>query len=389
MKLLKQTTTPDSLLARIKQNPEAVKLAAGSVPLEVLLDPSTTVLDPAMGGGHYLAEILNLRLQAGISLKEASRTLYGCETSLVYINHARWKLNLQEANLAIMKMPQLRELGMEFRVILANPPYQDSTNKLKAVKLWPKFIETSLQLVEEGGYISMITPSSWMTSRTGNGKKVRESLTNGFDLISVDTSADSFFKVSVDIAQWFGRKGEYSGQTSVDGKLHDMRQVYSSEEDTKLYEIFEKVLSERVVKLPLKYTNTHLKKGDITEEGKYEVHFSGPSVSRTDVDLKDAGVPKLVAPWSCSYKKVFHTVNPTGIFNCWMPCPEEEFDAYKKIWNLKVVRLMCERYKKTCGFTPAVEYGLIPDFRGMTDRDTYDLLGLTKDQVNLVEDLVK
>jgi hypothetical protein len=144
-----------------------------------------------------------------------------------------------------------------------------------------------------------------------------------------------------------------------------------------------------VVKLPLKYTNTHLKKGDITEEGKYEVHFSGPSVSRTDVDLKDAGVPKLVAPWSCSYKKVFHTVNPTGIFNCWMPCPEEEFDAYKKIWNLKVVRLMCERYKKTCGFTPAVEYGLIPDFRGMTDQDTYELLSLSEDQVSLVEELVK
>jgi hypothetical protein len=278
---------------------------------------------------------------------------------------------------------------MEFRVVLGNPPYQDSLNKLKAVKLWPKFIETSLSLLEEGGYLSMITPSSWMTSRTGNGRKVRESLTNGFDLISVDSSADSYFKVSVDIAQWFGRKGDYSGRTSVDGKFHDMRKVYSSEEDTKLYEIFEKVLSDKVAKLPLKYTNTHLKKGDITEEGKYEVHFSGPSVSRTDVELKDFGVPKLVAPWSCSYKKVFHTVNPTGIFNCWMPCPEEEFDSYKEIWTLKVVRLMCERYKKTCGFTPAVEYGLIPDFRGMRDEDTYKLLGLTKDQVNLVEGLVK
>ena len=50
---------------------------------------------------------------------------------------------------------------------------------------------------------------------------------------------------------------------------------------------------------------------------------------------------------------------------------------------------MCERYKKTCGFTPAIEYGLIPDFRFMTDEDTYNTLSLTSEEVNLVETLVK
>jgi hypothetical protein len=276
-----------------------------------------------------------------------------------------------------------------FDVIIGNPPYQDSNNKLKAVKLWPKFISTCLSLLKPNGYISFVTPSTWLTSRTGNGKKVRESLTQGVNLISVDTSVGSYFKVGVGICQWCASKETYMGLTQVDGQPYDLRSVYASEEDKKLYTIFDKVLDKSIVKLPLKYTNTHLQKGDLSEEGVYEVHFSGPKVQRTNVKVESDNVPKLVAPWSCSYKKVFHTTNPTGIFNCWFECSEEDFNSYKAIWNLKIVRLMCERYKKTCGFTPAVEYGLIPDFRFMTDEDTYNTLSLTSEEVHLVETLVK
>lgn len=279
--------------------------------------------------------------------------------------------------------------NMQFDVIIGNPPYQDSNNKLKAVKLWPKFISTCLSLLKPGGYISFVTPSTWLTSRTGNGKKVRESLTQGVNLINVDTSVSSYFKVGVSICQWCASKEMYTGLTQVDGQPYDLRGVYASEEDKKLYTIFDKVLDKSIVKLPLKYTNTHLQKGDLSEEGAYEVHFSGPKVQRTNVKVESDNVPKLVAPWSCSYKKVFHTTNPTGIFNCWFECSEEDFNSYKAIWNLKIVRLMCERYKKTCGFTPAIEYGLIPDFRFMTDEDTYNTLSLTSDEVHLVETLVK
>jgi hypothetical protein len=279
--------------------------------------------------------------------------------------------------------------GMKFDVIIGNPPYQDASNKLKAVKLWPRFVEQSLKLLAPGGYLSFVTPSTWLTSRTGNGKKVRNALTGDFNLISVDTTAGSYFKVGVDIAQWCGRAEPYSGVTLVDGKPYDLREVYASDEERKLYEIFDKILDKSVEKLPLVYTNRHLQKSQLVKDGQYEVHFSGPSVKLTNVELTDVGVPKLVAPWSCSYKKVFHTANPTGIFNCWMPCSEEEFETYRKIWDLKVVRLLCEKYKKTCGFTPAVEYGLIPNFRGFTDADVYAKLELTVEQISLVERLVK
>jgi len=279
--------------------------------------------------------------------------------------------------------------GMKFDVIIGNPPYQDSANKLKAVKLWPKFITRSLDLLNPGGYLLLVTPSTWLKSRTGNGKRVRDSLTNGFNLKSVNTSVGSYFKVGVDICSWFGVKETYNGSTSVDNEPFDLREVYATQAERKLYEVFDKVLDVSIPKLPLVYTNRSLKKDELVDDGEIEVHFSGSKVKRTNVRLEGGGVPKFVAPWSCAYKSVFHTTLPTGIFNCWFECPEEEFESYKHIWSLKIVRLLCEQYKKTCGFTPAVEYGLIPDFRFMTDEETYVKLGLTTEQIELVELMVR
>lgn len=341
---------------------------------------SGTVCVPGAGVGTYVLAALELGFPPSNIYAVENNPRFSALGGGVF---SRFGVNYIEADFLTWNP------DMKFDVIIGNPPYQDSSNKLKAVKLWPRFIEQSLKLLAPGGYLSFVTPSTWLTSRTGNGKKVRNALTSNFDLVSVDTTAGSYFKVGVDIAQWHGKLEPYSGVTLVDGKPYDLREVYASSEERKLYEVFDKVLSESIEKLPLKYTNRHLQKGQLTEEGEYEVHFSGPSVKRTNVDLESAGIPKLVAPWSCSYKKVFHTVNPTGIFNCWMPCSEDEFESYRKIWDLKVVRLLCEKYKKTCGFTPAVEYGLIPNFRGFTDADVYAKLELSAEQISLVEELVK
>jgi hypothetical protein len=382
--------TPTSLINRLKAQPkEVIETLLRAVPLEVLVNPQTRVADLAFGGGDYLAAVLKLRLEAGVDREVAVATLYGFESSIMHLNYARRKMDLRGVNLTILKPCDLEDLDMKFDVIIGNPPYQDSSNKLKAVKLWPRFITTSLDLLSEGGYLSFVTPSSWMTSRTGNGKRIRQALTEHFNLQTVDESVDTYFNVGVDICGWSGKKEPYSGLTAVNGRPYDLRNVYETDSEAKLYEIFSKVLREDIPKLPLVMGNKQLKKPQLKDDGKYEVHFSGPKVRRTDTELNDAGVPKFVAPWSCSYKSVFFTDKPVGIFNCWFPCTSEEFDDYKQIWGLKIVRLLCEKYKKTCGFTPAVEYGLIPDFRGLSDQDVYTMVGLTEDEIALVESLVK
>ena len=276
----------------------------------------------------------------------------------------------------------------EYKVIIANPPYQDSANKSKSHKLWPKFIEKSLELLEDGGYMTFITPDSWVSSTTRIGTSVRKKLTDGFDLQTVNSDADQHFDVGVSICRWSGVKQDYAGTTNFDGESVDLSQPVLRGEAQILESIFSKITDKSITKLPLRNTNTHVVKADIVPDGRYEFLNSGSKVKRTNVEnLEGVGVPKFVAPWSCSYKSVFHTTLPTGVFNMWMECEKDDFEAIAAIWRLKVVRVFCERYKKTAGYTPAVASSQIPDFRGLNDAEAYQTLNLTEAEIALIESL--
>ena len=275
-----------------------------------------------------------------------------------------------------------------FDVIIGNPPYQDSGNKSKSHKLWPKFITKALDSLKDGGFMSFVTPDSWISSTTRVGTSVRKMLTDGFDLETVNTDANDFFTVGVDICRWSGTKRPYSGFTSVDGVSVDLTQPVLSGDTLTLERIFAKITDDSVQKLPLRNSNTHVVRDDLVPDGKFEFLNSGSKVKFTDVEgLEGVGVPKFVAPWSCSYKSVFHTTLPTGVFNMWMPCEEEDFEELAAIWRLKVVRVLCERYKKTAGYTPAVAGAVIPDLRGMDDADAYSHLNLSLEEIALIESL--
>ncbi len=158
---------PNSLLNRIQEQPTAaISGMLKHVPRELLIDPKNTVADLAMGGGFYLARVLKLRLEAGINYEEAVKTLYGYESSLVYLNHARWNLNLQGANLAKLNVTDLENLTMQFDVTIGNPPFQETTaegRKDQASNLWSKFWVKALQLTKDDGIVSLISPTSWLS----------------------------------------------------------------------------------------------------------------------------------------------------------------------------------------------------------------------------------
>lgn len=58
------------------------------------------------------------------------------------------------------KLIELGSTGMKFSTILANPPYQKGT-KSSGNTLWDEFLSIGLELLEDGGYLSFITPSRW------------------------------------------------------------------------------------------------------------------------------------------------------------------------------------------------------------------------------------
>lgn len=230
--------TPSSLLARMTYQPQAViDSVLARIPLELLVDPSTTVADLAMGGGHYLAAVLKLRLDAGVPREDAVKTLYGFESAIYHINHASWKLNLQGANLAKLSVGDLDKLDMKFNVIIGNPPYQAPKSKDKKGlggdnALFVKFIEKALDLVTPDGYISMVTPPSAFLKTTRNGEPTETlgKVMKRGAILNINLDTGSFFRVSTSISQWAFKEGADQDEVLLfkDGEEHmvDLSDLY-------------------------------------------------------------------------------------------------------------------------------------------------------------------
>ena len=57
---------------------------------------------------------------------------------------------------------KMKEKEMKFDVVIGNPPYQDANGKSAAKgQLWPYFVEKSINLCKDEGYVALIHPSPW------------------------------------------------------------------------------------------------------------------------------------------------------------------------------------------------------------------------------------
>ena len=116
------------------------------IPDEVWRNPNATFLDPCMGKGTYLLEIVRRLVY-----------IYGYDVRVKYINHLtrRGLKNVRHKDF-------LNEvINMEFDIVLGNPPYQLKVGPNKTESLWNKFVKKSFEICRDGGYVSLIHPNGW------------------------------------------------------------------------------------------------------------------------------------------------------------------------------------------------------------------------------------
>jgi 16S rRNA G966 N2-methylase RsmD len=134
------------------------------IPEEVWTNPNTTFLDPCMGKGTFLLEIVRRLVYIyGYTEDDAKSRVHGYDIRVKYINHLtrRGLKNVRHKDF-------LNEvINMEFDVVLGNPPYQLKVGPNKTESLWNKFVKKSFQVCKENGYVSLIHPSGW---RSVDGK---------------------------------------------------------------------------------------------------------------------------------------------------------------------------------------------------------------------------
>ena len=192
------------MLWRIQKQPtQVVNKVLSSIPRSVLLDCTKTIADLAMGDGSYLAEVARLRVENGSTPEEAQKTLYGFESSPVYLAAASRLNGLHDAKLAILKPDRdLDSFEMKFDVIVGNPPYNNK-GKMKGQKqtsgtsLWLQFLKVTPNLLNPGGWCSLLVPSA-----VGNTNSLGWKALKDCRVVDLETGVgEKYFKVGTGISK--------------------------------------------------------------------------------------------------------------------------------------------------------------------------------------------
>ena len=175
------------------------------LPAHVWQDPHTTFLDPAFGGGQFVLAIERRLKEAGHSLENIASRIYGCESLPTRVKYVQnWHKSCC-TNLYV-RDPLTHDWGkMKFDVIVGNPPYQSTEAVGK--KLWPAFVELSNRLCKQGGYVCMVTPSTWLVRPQGKSMKLMtQQMFIEHHLLMVDTRTEQYFDVGETIGAWVVHK---------------------------------------------------------------------------------------------------------------------------------------------------------------------------------------
>lgn len=99
-----------------------------------------------------------------------------------------------------------------YDLIMANPPYSGGGNKNQSLS--NKFIERSIDMLNDGGYLCYVTPNNWMTYNNNN--TTLNKLLNGGSFLVIDNDVKKYFPSigsSFTIIIW--QKGVFNNKTFV------------------------------------------------------------------------------------------------------------------------------------------------------------------------------
>lgn len=147
------------------------------IPDDIKKDENIKWLDPGCGTGvfsNYIVDRLTVSLNKERE-KILKENIYMVEYNLFHISKLvemfGERFNYSDQDYL------LYEPGIKFDVIMGNPPYNsnhlksipqrqesliDLSNNLSWIPIWQGFVKKSLELLNDGGYLCFITPSTWM-----------------------------------------------------------------------------------------------------------------------------------------------------------------------------------------------------------------------------------
>lgn len=200
---------------------ELVKEMLDKIPEEVWRNPDSVFLDPCMGRGTFLIEIVDrLMYIYGYTEKDAKSRVYGYDIRVKYINYLQ-----RRGFVNVRHKDYLDEINqMHFDSIVGNPPFQKTlkTGKKSVDTLWAKFIKKSYELLKENGTLVMISPDGWCSPTfdipSGEISIFKDIFkTNNLQFVATNEKVKPFFKnIGTSFTYFVCNKSNYNGITLFD-----------------------------------------------------------------------------------------------------------------------------------------------------------------------------
>jgi len=249
---------------------------------------------------------------------------------------------------------------LKFDVVLGNPPF--SKNKKEPNKLWARFVIISFSLCKEGGIVSLITPSSWISSTNSAHKYVKDKLL----YVSLSNSTSEFFGVTGGTQKfiYFIAKNHITQNcmTEFDNgitlSLNPCQTPYPPVKSTShlVYSIVKKLS---------------------------ESSFNSHNWQRFDVSDNRPGVVVSMSKGS-GYDITYDQIDEYKVSRYKLICDENLGQNIAHNLNLKIYRLL--RWVIRSGPALAGNFKQLPiPVDNLSDNELYEILNLTQDEIDYVE----
>jgi hypothetical protein len=191
------------------------------IPDKVWKNPNSKFLDPCMGKGTFLIEIVRrLTYIYGYTETDAKSRVYGYDIRVKYINH------LQRRGFTNVRHKDFlnENILMKFDAIVGNPPFQKAlkSGKKSVDTLWAKFIQKSFDITKDGGIVSLISPDGWCSPTfdipSGEVSIFRDYFkNNNLTYVATNNKVKPFFKnIGTSFTYFVCDKNHYKNKTTFD-----------------------------------------------------------------------------------------------------------------------------------------------------------------------------
>lgn len=291
------------------------------------------------------------------------------------------------------------EEDMKFDVVVGNPPYQGNNDKgtvqPKSHNLWSKFVSQSIDLIDNNGYVALVTPDSWMSPNSKVLKSFKEN-----SLTWVNTDVSNHFNVGSSFTAWILQKNQNTKKVSIDGLIVDLNTLnYLPRNFSNTYPIHHKVINSDNPKLPINNdTSCHsdYKQGKLSDNEneifKYKTWHTNSQIKFSKIKSKDFDKHKII--WTLSgYFRPFYdpgTFGTTEVCQYMIVENQKHADQILSYFNSKLYNFIVTTGKWS-GFLNGKIIKALPKLEDKmwTDVTLYEYFNLTPEEIKYIESNVK